>query len=59
MDNQIKELDRQIEDIAYELKTKRLTDLGKLITTRKLTELLKQQNELLKIKIERIENGNS
>ncbi len=53
MDSQIKELDGRILAKVNELNTSHLTDLGKLIKTRELTELLQEQNELLKQKLER------
>ena len=48
MNEQIAELDGRISEKMGELSNDHLTDHGKLIKTTELTELLKQQNQLLK-----------
>lgn len=56
---QIRELDGKIAEKALELKSHYLTDLDKLIKTTELTELLNQQNQMLKQHIENTKKNGS
>lgn len=57
MDKELKELDEKQEAICQQLK-QRLTDLGKSVLYKQLTEVLKKKEIIYKKELENISNGN-
>jgi len=55
MDSELKELDEQQEAINQQLQ-QRLTDLGKSVLYKQLTEVLKKKEIIYKKQLERIKN---
>lgn len=56
MDNELKELEQQ-QDAIYKQLDQRLTDLGKSILYKQLTEVLKKKEIIYKRQLENIKNG--
>lgn len=56
MDKELNELDEKQEAICQQL-TQRLTDLGKSILYKQLTEVLQQKETIYKQQLENINNG--
>lgn len=57
MDSELKELDNKQEAITQQLETERLTDLGKSVLYKQLTEVLKEKETIYKQQLEILKNG--